>query len=187
MGTTRDRTSTSSTVARALNDLGLAAWFGGSLMGAIGLNGAAESTDRPAEASIDWNRWSIVIGCAAGTYAVGGILVTKDNAARIASQAGVASTAALKAALTGTAMVATAYAAALGRQVASPDSDSTDAGEPSPRSSADVAAAQRRLKVVRWAVPALTAAAIVVDSRLSEQQRPREVTRGVLQRLNPAA
>ena len=27
------------TLARSLHDLGLAAWFGGSLMGAIGLNG----------------------------------------------------------------------------------------------------------------------------------------------------
>ena len=29
------------TVARSLHDLGLAAWFGGSLMGAVGVNGAA--------------------------------------------------------------------------------------------------------------------------------------------------
>ncbi|MFF2206234.1 hypothetical protein [Streptomyces sp. NPDC058145] len=29
------------TVIRSLHDLGLAAWFGGSLMGAVGLNGAA--------------------------------------------------------------------------------------------------------------------------------------------------
>lgn len=30
------------TVIRSLHDLGLAAWFGGSLMGAVGLNGAAQ-------------------------------------------------------------------------------------------------------------------------------------------------
>ena len=30
------------TVIRGLHDLGLAAWFGGSLMGAVGLNKAAE-------------------------------------------------------------------------------------------------------------------------------------------------
>src|SRR4051812_21266058 len=30
------------TLVRSLHDLGLAAWFGGSLMGAVGLNGAAE-------------------------------------------------------------------------------------------------------------------------------------------------
>ena len=33
------------TVVRALNDVGLAAWFGGSLMGATGLNGAAAAVD----------------------------------------------------------------------------------------------------------------------------------------------
>jgi len=34
------------TVARSLHDLGLAAWFGGSLMGAVGLNGAAAVVDQ---------------------------------------------------------------------------------------------------------------------------------------------
>ena len=29
------------TLAHAMHDIGLAAWFGGSLMGAVGLNGAA--------------------------------------------------------------------------------------------------------------------------------------------------
>ncbi|MDT5205049.1 MAG: hypothetical protein QOD34_1685, partial [Mycobacterium sp.] len=33
--------STRNTVIRSLHDLGAAAWFGGSLMGAVGLNGAA--------------------------------------------------------------------------------------------------------------------------------------------------
>jgi hypothetical protein len=33
--------STDNTVAHTLRDLGLAAWFGGSLMGAAGVNGAA--------------------------------------------------------------------------------------------------------------------------------------------------
>jgi hypothetical protein len=32
---------TDNTVARTLHDLGLASWFGGSLMGATGVNGAA--------------------------------------------------------------------------------------------------------------------------------------------------
>ena len=35
------------TLARSLHDLGLAAWFGGSLMGAVGLNGAAAMVDSP--------------------------------------------------------------------------------------------------------------------------------------------
>lgn len=39
--------STRNTLIRSMHDLGLAAWFGGSLMGAIGLNGATRSTVAP--------------------------------------------------------------------------------------------------------------------------------------------
>jgi hypothetical protein len=35
------------TVSRSLHDLGLATWFGGSLMGAVGLNGAAADVEEP--------------------------------------------------------------------------------------------------------------------------------------------
>ena len=50
------------TVAHALHDIGLAAWFGGSLMGAIGVNGAAADVDDPRQrarvANAGWGRWS---------------------------------------------------------------------------------------------------------------------------------
>ncbi|MER7437510.1 hypothetical protein ABT341_22660, partial [Pseudonocardia alni] len=36
-------------VARTLHDVGLAAWFGGSLMGVTGLNGALDAVGDPAE------------------------------------------------------------------------------------------------------------------------------------------
>jgi hypothetical protein len=39
------------TLARSLPDLGLATWFGGSLMGAGGLNGAAAVVDQPRAAA----------------------------------------------------------------------------------------------------------------------------------------
>jgi hypothetical protein len=49
------------TLARSLHDLGLAAWFGGSLMGAVGLNGAAAVVDAPEQrlrvANTGWARW----------------------------------------------------------------------------------------------------------------------------------
>ena len=41
---------TDNTVARTLHDLGLAAWFGGSLMGAAGVNGAAAVVEDPPNA-----------------------------------------------------------------------------------------------------------------------------------------
>jgi hypothetical protein len=37
------------TIARTLHDVGLAAWVGGSLMGATGLNGAAAVVDDPTQ------------------------------------------------------------------------------------------------------------------------------------------
>lgn len=40
-------TNSRNTVLRSLHDLGLAAWFGGNLMGAIGVNGAAAKAKDP--------------------------------------------------------------------------------------------------------------------------------------------
>jgi hypothetical protein len=187
-----DRIGKRNDLARPLNDLGLAAWFGGSLMGAVGLNGAAASVDDPRArsrvANAGWARWTPLNALAIGAYAIGGLTLTKDNKARIGAQSGVAATAGMKAALTGAAMVATAYARIQGQKVMhAGDPPVEGATEPSSRTPDDVASAQRRLKLAQWAIPLLTGAAIVVDSRLSEQQRPVEVVRGVLHRLNPAA
>jgi hypothetical protein len=41
---------TDNALARTLHDLGLAAWFGGSLMGATGVNGAAAVIQDPPNA-----------------------------------------------------------------------------------------------------------------------------------------
>jgi hypothetical protein len=46
-----------------------------------------------------------------------------------------------------------------------------------------VANAQRQLKALQWAVPAITGALIVVTAYAGEQQRPTAVKHGVLQRL----
>src|SRR6185437_14501773 len=50
--------SSRNTVVRSLHDLGAAAWFGGSLMGAVGVNGAAgavrDPQDRARVASVGW-------------------------------------------------------------------------------------------------------------------------------------
>jgi hypothetical protein len=48
------------TLAQSLHDLGLATWFGGSLMRAVGLNGAAAMVDQPEQrlrvANAGWAR-----------------------------------------------------------------------------------------------------------------------------------
>ena len=64
------------TVIRSLHDLGAAAWFGGSLMGAVGLNGAADAVrdpqDRARVASLGWAKWAPVNAAAIGAHLVGG-------------------------------------------------------------------------------------------------------------------
>ena len=45
--------SSRNTVVRTLHDLGLAAWFGGSLMGAVGVNGASRGMAVRDERSLD--------------------------------------------------------------------------------------------------------------------------------------
>ncbi|MDP9397858.1 MAG: hypothetical protein M3P96_08605, partial [Actinomycetota bacterium] len=61
-------------LARTLHDVGLAAWFGGSLMGAVGLNGAAARLDDPASRSrastLGWRRWAPVSAAAVGAHLV---------------------------------------------------------------------------------------------------------------------
>ena len=60
------------TLARSLHDLGLATWFGGSLMGAVGLNGAAAVVDQDqevvAEGDQGRDRRACGRGCGAGGW-----------------------------------------------------------------------------------------------------------------------
>jgi hypothetical protein len=180
------------TVARSLHDLGLAAWFGGSLMGAVGVNGAAAEAEDPSErskiANAGWARWTPVNLAAIAAHLGGGVVLTKENKGRLAVQAGVGSTSVLKTALTGAALVATGYSRVLGQKVMNAGTPPVQgATEPSSATPDDVAAAQRRLKVLQWAIPALTGGLLVVNARMGEQQRPMTVVAGVLSRLNPAA
>ena len=92
------------TIARSLSEVGLAAWFGGSLMGAIGVNGAAAEVDQPGQrarvANAGWNRWTPVNLAAIGAHLVGSVVLTGGNKGRIAGQKNVASTAIAKTAVT---------------------------------------------------------------------------------------
>jgi hypothetical protein len=177
--------------SRALHDLGLAAWFGGSLMGAVAVNGAAAQASDPTErarlASVGWERWTPVNLTAIGAHLVGGAGLTLGNTGRMAGQAGVARAAAFKTVLTGAALTATAYSRALGRAVVEQSRTepvpAEGATEPAGTTPAEVAAAQRKLRALQWSIPALTGAMLVVNSVMGEQQRPVEVGRGFLARL----
>jgi hypothetical protein len=178
------------TVSRSLHDLGLATWFGGSLMGAVGLNGAAAEVEEPRQrlrvANAGWNRWTPVNLAGIAAHVVGGAVLLGANKGRVASQQGVAQATMVKTALTGAALVATAWSRALGAKLDQAGEVSVEGGtDPGDGTPQDVAKAQRQLKVLQWVIPALTGAVLVLNARMGEQQRPAQVTGGLLSRLRP--
>jgi hypothetical protein len=177
------------TLSRSLHDLGLAAWFGGTLANAVALNPAAAEASSPqdtgAVANVGWDRWTPVNAVAIGSHLVGAVGQVLGNKGRIAGQRGVGSMAVAKTALTVAALGATAYSRALGRRVSEQTHVPAESGtSPTWTTPPDVAKAQRQLAVLQYAVPALTGSLVVLSSFAGEQQRASEVHRGVLSRLS---
>ena len=178
------------TLSRTMHDVGLSAWFGGTLANAVALNPASAaadtSTSAGAVANVGWDRWTPVNAGAIGLHLVGSVGQLIGNKGRVAGQEGVASMALAKTALTAAALGVTAYSRALGRTV----SEETrmpvhSATEPEQGTPPAVAKAQQQLRQLQWAVPALTGALVAVSAFAGEQQRPSSVRRGVLQRITP--
>ncbi len=124
------------TAFQSLHDIGAAAWFGGSLMGAIGLNAAADAADPAARdqvASAGWNRWTPVFRAAAVAHLLGsvGLLWTERNRAS-----------AVKLAITTAAVGAQAGTVVLGSR------DSKQA-----------------VHALEWAIPALMAAVVLLGAQ----------------------
>lgn len=177
--------------ARILHDVGLAAWFGGSLMGAIGLNGASndvkDPTDRARVASAGWAKWAPVSAVAIGAHLLGGAEIVRVNRGRIGGQKSVAGWSAAKAALTAAALGATAYSGLLGRKLQGAGSVHAEGGTtPSEATPDGAAAAQTQLSALQWAIPALTGAIVVATSVMGEQQRASEVAKGSAKRAAQA-
>ena len=177
-------------LARSLHDLGLAAWFGGSLMGAVGLNGAASAVEEPKQrlrvANAGWARFTPVNLAAIGAHVLGGLLLTSANKGRLVGQRGVGTAAMTKTALTVAALGATAYSRALGAKLERAGDVAVEGGTaPSIDTPDDVASAQRQLRMLQWVIPGLTGAILVVNAKMGEQQRPKNVVTGLVQRLLP--
>jgi hypothetical protein len=175
------------TISRSLHDVGLALWTGGSTMGALGVNGAATAVgpkQRLKVAGAGWERWQPAHVGAIAAYGLGSIGLMVGNRRRLARQRGVASLAAAKTLLTAAALAADVYATVLGRRAGEAGNVPVgSATEPAAETPEEVAAALRRLRLLQWAVPALTAALVVVSARMGEQQRPQAVASGVARRL----
>jgi len=179
---------TRATTIRTLHDVGLAAWFGGTLMGAIGVNGAAAAVDDPRQASrvanAGWAKWTPVNAAAIGAHLVGGALIVQENKGRLAAQQGVAAATAVKTAITAAALGATAYSRVLGGKMKKAGDVPIAGGtEPTAGTPPEVAAAQKQLKALQWLIPALTGGIIVANVYQGEQQRPTEVVKGIAGRL----
>ena len=182
--------SRTATLTRTMHDVGLAAWFGGSLMGAVGVNGAARDVDDPRQraqvANAGWGRWTPVNLAAIGAHVVGALDLTRANKGRLVAQNGVPATAAIKAGLTAAALAATAYSRVLGEKVMRAGGvPVAGATEPLPTTPPDVAKAQQQLNALQWVVPALTGSLLGMNALMGEQQRPSNVARGLARRARP--
>src|ERR1700761_7433678 len=96
--------SNRNTIVRSMHDLGAAAWFGGSLMGAIGVNGASKDVSNPVErtkvSTSGWARWAPYSAVAIGAHLIGGTGLLLAHRDRVRSQPGVGTNTAVKTALT---------------------------------------------------------------------------------------
>ncbi len=176
------------TLFHQLHDIGLAAWFGGTLANAVALNPAASSAGSArnvgAVANEGWDRWTPVNAAAIGAHLIGAAGLVKHDAGRMKAQKGVPSMAAVKTGLTVVALGVTAYSRALGAKVSSHDAvPAADATSPTPATPPDVASAQKQLTALQWVVPAATGALVAIGAYASEQYRPEEVAKGALRRV----
>jgi len=172
-------------VVRLLHDVGAATWFGGSLMGAIGLNGAASQLDDPVQraraSTAGWSRWAPVAGAGVASHLVGSAGLTLTDWPRVRMQQGVGRASLIKTVLTVAGVGVSVWSAALNRQMAAagpvPVEGST---EPGPMTPEGVRVTQQQLKISQWANPLVAGSIIGVASWMSEQQRTDQVVPGVL-------
>jgi hypothetical protein len=176
------------TLAHFLHDAGLAAWFGGSLMGAVGVNGAAADVDDPRQrarvANAGWSRWTPFNALAIGAHLFGGAQLLKANKGRVQTQQGVLANTNIKMGLTAAALGATGYARIAGQKmIKAGDVPVAGGTAPLPSTPPEVAKAQKQLKALQWAIPGLTGAIIASSALHEEQQRPSQIVKGSLKGL----
>jgi hypothetical protein len=175
------------TLSRSLHDVGLAAWFGGTLANAVALNAAASEAGSDsrtgAVANAGWDRWTPVNAAAIGAHLIGSVGQIGANKARIGAQQGVATMSTLKTVVTAAALGVTAYSRVLGQRVSAAGAVPSRSGtKPTKRTKSDAAAAQEQLDKLQWVIPALTGTLVAISSFAGEQQRAGEVRRGVAEK-----
>lgn len=176
-------TSNRNTVIRAMHDLGGAAWFGGTLMGAVGVNGGSKDVKDPAEraavAAAGWARWAPISAAAIGAHLIGGAGLLAANRDRVRAQQGAAANALIKSVLTAAAIGTTVYSGILGAKIASEAGSAPVEGGTVPSESTPdkVARLQQQQRVLQWVTPALTGGILILGAQQGEQQRASEQIR----------
>jgi len=183
-------------VAQAVHDLGSALWFGGTVMGVVGVNKSGTELERGIDrirvASSAWQRFGPVQW--AGATVLAGLQLTRVGGRRVALQQRFGSVGALKAAITVAGAAATAYSAYCGARLAKLAEQAEQAGEkvevrdatvPEPHTPERIAAWQRRQRITQYVVPALAGANIVCGAYLVQSYRLGATAKGVLRRLLP--
>ncbi|MFF0943094.1 hypothetical protein ACFYE2_02570 [Kocuria sp. CPCC 205300] len=171
-------------LTRSVHDLTAAAWFGGSLMGAVGLNGAAAAAVDPRErihlSGVGWRKWQPVEAAALIIHGVAGAALAHQNRGGPAGQDGVPRRTALKAAVTVAGVVGSAWAGVAGRRAEALAHEGAEgATEPHAGASPELASAQKQLRVLQWVNPVLAGAVVVLGAEHGETQRPRTVLQGL--------
>ncbi|MFK0041538.1 hypothetical protein ACIQTW_17035 [Paenarthrobacter sp. NPDC090517] len=171
-------------VARSIHDLTAAAWFGGSLMGAIGLNGAAAEAKDPTErtrlSSKGWGKWAPVQTAAFAGHLAADLAIAWENKGRIAKQDSVAANTIYKTVVTLAGAAVTLYAGVMGKKVDElSDEGAEGATEPRAGASDELKAAQTQLKALQWAIPAFAAWVIILGAKHGEMQRPKNILKGL--------
>lgn len=160
-----------STIVRATHLLTNAAWFGGSLAGAVALNPAARTGDDAREraqiADEGWRRWGPVQGAAIGLHLASGIAILADNRRRVLGHRPTTTAVVLKTALTAAAVVVSAEAYRSGAELG----EALEKAENDPAARDRARALTQRMGWLQWGTPATTAGLLVLDAYLGEQQR----------------
>jgi hypothetical protein len=165
------------TFIRSLHDIGLGAWFGGSLMGAVGLNGGAATAKDPSErlsiSSAGWAKWAPVQLGALAIHGIGGAGLIFANKSRLLAQPESRTNTIVKLALTGVAAGTSLYSGVLGARIAKHAEEGGEGvTESFSTASEELKSAQSQQKVLQWVTPAITLVLIVLAAQQGEQQRP---------------
>lgn len=175
-----------STAVRTLHNLGLAAWFGGTLFGQVALNPTvsriSDKGERRRVLNESWARYNAVNTLAVistvGAWKLGGL---EEDAKLVPGGGGLVG---LKNLLLGGALVNSVASAALGARIASQSSRGdtpVDSGtEPAPEKAAR---AQRLIGFFGSGSLAALAAAIALSAALEARAAAGATSRGVLSRL----